>query len=351
VWGVIDRVFGALSTAVLLAVIVTIPIVQFFALGYLLNAAGRFARTGKLRDGFVGVREASRIGQLALGGWLVTLPYRLFDGMHTDALLIAPGSIKVVWMARVALVSLFLGGSITLVALSQGGQLVHFFRPIRAARRLVNQIRAGGYFTQAWQRLRAFVSAFGIPKIFSLGVRGYLGAGLWLAIPTTIIALTRGGPLLLIGMGMLVVVLVYVPFTQIHFAVHDELPRIFQVDAVQYVFKRAPIAFFVAFLATLLLALPLYLLKIELVPRDALWLPAVVFVLTIFPTKLLAAWAYHRGAKRVEPRHGFWIWTMRAAMLPVALFYAFVVFLTQYTGWHGVLGLYEHHAFLLPVPF
>jgi hypothetical protein len=38
-------------------------------------------------------------------------------------------------------------------------------------------------------------------------------------------------------------------------------------------------------------------------------------------------------------------------MVPVATVYALVVFLTQYTGWHGVLGLYERHAFLLPVPF
>jgi hypothetical protein len=351
IFGLVDRLFGALCTAVLLAIIATIPVLQFFALGYLLNAAGRLAKTGKLRDGFVGVREASRIGQVALGAWLATLPYRLFANMHTDALLIAPRSGSVRWTERLAIIALFGGIAVTLVALSQGGQLVHFFRPLRASRRLVSQIRAGGFAASSWQRLRTFVAAFGAPKIFSLGLRGYLGAGLWLAIPTTIIALTRGGPLLLIGMGMLVVVLVYVPFTQIHFAVHDKLPRIFQVDAVQYLFKRAPVAFFVAFLGTLLLALPLYLLKIELVPRDALWLPAVVFVLTIFPTKLLAAWAYHRGARRAEPRHWFFVWTMRALMIPVALFYAFVVFLTQYTGWHGVFGLYEHHAFLLPVPF
>jgi hypothetical protein len=38
-------------------------------------------------------------------------------------------------------------------------------------------------------------------------------------------------------------------------------------------------------------------------------------------------------------------------MFPVALLYAIVVFFTQYTGWEGVRALYEHHAFLLPVPF
>ena len=54
IWITVDRLFGALSTAVLLAIIVTIPILQFFALGYLLNAARRLAKTGRLREAFAG---------------------------------------------------------------------------------------------------------------------------------------------------------------------------------------------------------------------------------------------------------------------------------------------------------
>jgi hypothetical protein len=348
----IDGIFGALSTAVLLAVIATIPILQFFALGYLLNAARRLATRGRLREGFVGVREASRLGQIALGTWLAFLPYRLLLGLHNDARLIAPDSAQVLstgrWMVALGVVAT----CITALALSQGGRLIHFFRPFRAARRLVGQLRDGDFAASTWGRLRAFVAAFGVPKIFSLGLRGYLGALLWLVLPTSLIAFSRGeGPLLVFGVVLMVVVLVYLPFLQIHFAVHDDFNRIFQVSAVRFLFKRAPIAFFVAFLATLLLALPLYALKIELVPRDALWLPSAVFITTIFPTKLLTAWAYNRGAKRELPRHRFWIWTMRVAMLPVALGYTLVVFFSQFLGWHGVLGLYEHHAFLLPVPF
>jgi len=37
--------------------------------------------------------------------------------------------------------------------------------------------------------------------------------------------------------------------------------------------------------------------------------------------------------------------------LPVAALYVLVVFFSQYTAWHGVLSLYEQHAFLVPVPF
>ena len=124
-----------------------------------------------------------------------------------------------------------------------------------------------------------------------------------------------------------------------------------QFQSIRYLFKRAPVAFFFALLATLLFALPLYLLKIELVPRDALWLPAAVFIITIFPAKLLIAWAYYRGAKREAPRHWLSRNVCRLLMLPVAVLYTVALFFTQFTGWHGVFGLYEQHAFLLPVPF
>ena len=58
-----------------------------------------------------------------------------------------------------------------------------------------------------------------------------------------------------------------------------------------------------------------------------------------------------RAAKRSGPRHWFFRWTGRLPLLPAALFYVLVVFFTQYTSWNGVWGLYEQHAFLVPVPF
>ncbi len=38
-------------------------------------------------------------------------------------------------------------------------------------------------------------------------------------------------------------------------------------------------------------------------------------------------------------------------MLPVAAFYALIVFFTRYSSWYGIWSLYEQHAFLVPVPF
>ena len=103
--------------------------------------------------------------------------------------------------------------------------------------------------------------------------------------------------------------------------------------------------------ASLLLAVPLYFLKIELTPAELTWLPSLVFVVFIFPARLLAGWALSRGQSHERPRFFLFRWTSRAAIVPVALAYAIVVFVSQYTLWHGKWGLLEQHAFLVPVPF
>ncbi len=101
----------------------------------------------------------------------------------------------------------------------------------------------------------------------------------------------------------------------------------------------------------LVAAIPLYLLKIEMVPHEAAWLPSLVFVIFLAPARLLAGWAYARSGRRDQPRH--WVFRVlgRIAIIPAALLYVLVVWLSQYTSWGGVSSLYEQHAFLLPAPF
>ena len=103
--------------------------------------------------------------------------------------------------------------------------------------------------------------------------------------------------------------------------------------------------------ATLLFALPLYLLKVEIIPREAAWLPSLIFVAFIFPARLLTGWAYARAQRRAAPRHWVFRWGARLAMAAAAIAYAVVVYFTQFTSWYGIASLYEQHAFLLPVPF
>ena len=67
------------------------------------------------------------------------------------------------------------------------------------------------------------------------------------------------------------------------------------MSAIRAAFKRAPWAFALAFLVTLASALPLSLLKIEVIPREVGWLETLVFVLFIFlPVIVLTS---HRNAQ------------------------------------------------------
>jgi hypothetical protein len=87
------------------------------------------------------------------------------------------------------------------------------------------------------------------------------------------------------------------------------------------------------------------------VPREAAWLPSLVFVVFIFPARLLTGWSCGLARRRLKNRNFLLRQAARLAMLPVVAFYVFIVFFTQYTSWHGVASLYEQHAFLVPVPF
>ena len=125
----------------------------------------------------------------------------------------------------------------------------------------------------------------------------------------------------------------------------------FELGTARRLFRRAPIAFWLALVVTLLLTLPLYLLKIELTPRDVQWLPSVVFVMLILPARLLTGWALGRARHHERNRFFLSVWLARLGMLPVVLVYALLVYYTQYLSWYGVWSLYEQHAFLVPAPF
>jgi hypothetical protein len=116
-------------------------------------------------------------------------------------------------------------------------------------------------------------------------------------------------------------------------------------------FARAPIAYWFALALTLLLALPLYLLKIEPPPRELWWTLTIFFILFIYPARLLTGWAVGRALHKSQPRSFFFRWLAVVAAVPVVAFYVFVVFFTQYTSYVGSASILEQHAFLVPVPF
>ena len=86
-----EWLFGLVSLVVALAVLATLPVLQFLSLGYLLEVGGRVVRERRLASGIVGVRKAARVGGVVLGAWLVLLPLRFASLMVDSARLIAAG--------------------------------------------------------------------------------------------------------------------------------------------------------------------------------------------------------------------------------------------------------------------
>ncbi|HEV3137497.1 MAG TPA: hypothetical protein VGZ26_06325, partial [Pirellulales bacterium] len=351
----IEWVFGTATLIVGLSVLATIPVVQVLSLGYLLEVSGRVARVGRLRAGFVGVRKAARLGRVAVGVAILMVPLWIASSLRFSAHLIDPTSPAARgWNLALTVLSALVLLQ-TVGAFLRGARIRHFLwpRPIQSLR---FALRAGAYAT-ARDAVWDFVVELRLPYYFWLGLRGFWGAAIWLVLPVSLLALASrlrlaaGTSVGLVGGGLLALVLVHLPFLQARFAQEDRLGAMFELRPLRRQFGRAPVAFFVALLFTLLLALPLYLLKIEIVPREAAWLPSVLFVISMFPARLLSGWALARSGRREAPRHWLWRWTSRLAMLPVTLLYVALVYFTQYLSWYGLWSLYEQHAFLVPAPF
>lgn len=348
--------FGLVSLIGLLAVIAPIPIVQFLSLGYLLEASGRVAKNGRLRDGFPDIRKAARIGSIVLGSWLIILPVRMLADLAYTAHLASPGSASARgWRFAVTIITALAVMHI-LWAWFRGGKLRHFLWP--APIRFLKRVFRGGMYAEARDATWDFVASLRLPHYYWLGVRGFAGGVAWLFVPLLLFAaatlLPEGpGPVLLSLLGgfLLILVMLYLPFLQTHFAVEQRFETLFDISTVRGYFKRAPIAFWFSLFITLLFALPLYLLKIEVVQREVAWIPSLVFVLFIFPARLLTGWAVGRARKREKVRFFLFRWFFRFAELPIAAIFVFLIYFTQYLSWNGVWSLFEQHAFLLPAPF
>lgn len=415
-WGAmcsgIEWLFGLASVIAGLALLASLPIVQFLSLGYLLEVSGRITRTGKIREGFIEIRPAARLGSIILGTWLMLWPIRLVSSYWRSAQLIDPNSgLTAAWRIGLLIFTVVMVGHI-LLAWSCGGKIRYFFWPLLAPfffgmwvlRRIVSSarlrpivspvigtfskrllkdlttvppltswfppaifwsnLRRGGLYAAARDAVWDYAVNLRIHYFFWLGLRGFAGAITWLFVPVImIIAMTNfqleneqaarglGGLSAFLGSALLAVVILYLPFLQAHFAAENRFVAMFEIGVIRRKFQRAPIAFWFSLLITLGFSLPLYLLKVEYVPRETVWLPSVVFVIFILPARIITGWALARAEKRETPRYFLLRWGARLGSLPLVLFYAFIAFFTQFLSWYGSYSLFEQHAFLTPVPF
>jgi hypothetical protein len=351
----IRATFGIISLTLLLAVIAAIPVVNFLTLGYLLEVEARVARTGRLRDAFLLLDVAPRIGSIVLGTWLWLLPLRLAGAARRDAFFIEPGGpADRFWSVLAPLLAILIGTHICL-ALARGGALSCFFRPVKNLRWLLQKRREADYVAHATAAVQDFFGRLRLKHHFWLGIRGFAGAALWLVIPTLMFA--QAGPdkgpqnlVAFLGAVALLLVLSWLPFLQARFALTGRFRAMFELRTIRTLYRDAPLAWLLAVAVVYVLALPLYLPKVFLLPRDAMWLITLVFIVTIYPARVMTGWVLHRAISRKQTPWFGWRWLSRTIMLPLLALYVFLLFFTPLIGEHGKGVLFEHHALLLPLP-
>jgi hypothetical protein len=369
------RVFGFISLVFGLSAIATIPLLQFVSLGYLLEVARRVSLRGRLRDGLIGLRQAAYLGRLAVGTGLASLPLLISSHLGYSALLIEPSGPAAIRGERITWV---LGGLFTfhvLAAWYAGGRWRDFLWPLLAPWILVRLVRHRpwrAWFPPAmllealwhgeWWRVSRdacwdVLAGLRLPYLWWLGLRGFVGTLCWLLPPVFLLVLAvesdqEGAPLLgVIGVVLMTYVMLLLPHLQAQFARQQRFRALFDVRAVRRGFRRAPVAYLVAIAGTLLLATPLYLLKIEASPHGLVVVASLFFVTFGIPGRLLVGWSLARSERASHDRHFCFRWGARLLLLPLVAFYVLLALLTQYSSWHGTWSLLEQHAVLVPVPF
>lgn len=353
-----ELAFGVLSLFALLAFLAAIPVVNFMALGYLLEAEGRVARTGKLRYAMPLLPLAPKLGGIVAGTsfwwWIV----RQVADAASDARIIAPGTfVAFLWQAGLMLFAMAVATHVVL-AIARGGRLGLFFWPTPLnGLWLRKQLRQGDYLDKAGLAVKEFVAALQLRRHFWLGLRGFAFAFAWLFIPTALFAALRdtsnpGQVLLTLFGGLLLsIVLSWVPFLQANFAAEDRWQAAFDLKRIRELFRRAPLVMFLSLVVLYALSLPLYLFKIPQLPQDVYWLFTPIFIVSIYPAKILIGWAYACAMKRQKRAWRLLRWPLSPLLTGLLGFYVLLLFLTPAIGAGGRAVLFQHHGILLPWPF
>ncbi|MDZ4851061.1 MAG: DUF4013 domain-containing protein [Pirellulaceae bacterium] len=340
----------------LLAIAASIPILQWASLGYLLESASRMANGRPWREVVPGLALAGKIGWIAIAISVTWFPAYLSAQYAYQAELIEPGSnLAANW--RIAATIIGLAWIVHVVwALIRGGRWRDFLWP--APIRFFREFFRPSTWRRVEDRLWETVTGFHVPRLTWLGFRAWIGGLIWLAIPGMMIVTgmqAKNQPGLaaigVAGFFLMWWLLLYLPFLQVQFARENSWRALFRISTIRSDFRRAPWAFFFGLLATLGLAVPLFLLRIESPPKELLWLPCLFFVLLTLPAKLCVGWSLNRASRRTQPRwlpSRYLAWILQISIVP---FYILFLYLGSIASWDGALIVFLQHAFLTPVPF
>ena len=298
-------------------------------------------------------------GGILLGTWLLLIPIRFVSVLAYEAYLIDPNSAQTGFMRFVQITLITLTLAQIFAAWICGGKLRYFFWQLFAPfsfavwviRKLIrfsafrstlnfclgwlspnlvtdicNAKPPTDWFVPAilWKKVRErrlyidardglwnFVGSLNLWYYFSFGFKGFVGTLMWMILPTLLLIGATGGDRAINGLaaflGIMIAIPVFaiLPFMQAHYATDGKFIRFFEPWKVLGIFRRAPIAHVLALLIVLALALPLFLLKIEEIPRELMWTLSIVFILFTWPSRIVVGLAYRRGTKR--PKGWWWV--------------------------------------------
>ena len=346
------RAIGLVMLLVGLSVLSTLPLLQFAVLGYLLEAARRASLPGGLKRALPGVAEASHVGLGVLASLIFLVPVWILADRAFAASLLASGTAIEAEAIRTWKVVRFLVVVHLVVAWLKGGRLRDFAQPWASAWWIVKAIFKPRIVAERFSKTFNAVDSEGFLHLWWLGVRGYIGSLLWLAPGAICLASGRNHPLVgILGVILLLIAIYHLPFLQIHFARTGRLSAFRDRKELRRLVRNAPVMRLLATLFAVALALPLYAFKIEPLPPGLWWLAAIFFVGLMAPAKVFTGLAVGLADRRTKPARLLLRIPCWLLMLPVALIYVGVLFLTPYIEFNGLLGvLFEQHAFLLPAP-
>ena len=310
--------FGTVCLILVLAILAAIPGLNILTLGYLIDPQKRVAESGRLRDGFPLMVLAPRLGVIVFFSILMLAPIRFQAVRVSDAAVIL-GAMhpRVIQMQTFLQIMQWIIAIHLMLAICRGGTVGCFLRPFKnivwflrkiLTRKGREEMSAGT--EQVLQLVRPV-------QHFWIGLKAFVGAVLWLLIPTSLLVAYSApgrtapifGVLSFLGGVLMIPVAAWLPQLQVHQAVTGRFRSIFSVRAARQVIRRAPVSWMLTTVLMYVMTLPLYLTKIKLLPADALLVLTPFFIILIYPARILVAWAYHRGMSRPQVATWPYRWT------------------------------------------
>jgi hypothetical protein len=188
-------------------------------------------------------------------------------------------------------------------------------------------------------------------------VKATSGTLCWLLIPSglLIVAANRNDPggvlLALVGIPLAASVFALLIQIQLRFATTERWRSFLEPRAACAQFRRAPLWSALAGWLALILALPMFLLKIEAVPPELYWVLSLIFVAGAWPSRLLLGASAASGKNRAKLSSWWWSLLWAIVLLIGCGAFAVILVLTRYLSWSGAGSFWENHLFLLPTPF